>query len=369
MRQFIVAKKRSLEDFLDRHHNVILPLILVGGFVGDTLTLNQVDQVFDNMVLLAHILIVATSITLLFGRSSALGKRFRVSDRESTISAIMLFSFGGLFSGFTIFYSKSGSLISSWPFILALLLLMLATEVRKTYYKNALLQISIFYVAIFSYLIFLVPVLLRKMGPAVYIFSGLVSLLVIFLYTLLLGKVDRRRLRDNRQKLIIRIVSIFLAFNLLYFTNIIPPIPLSLKFRAVYHDFSSIQGIEYKGLYEQPPALMFWKKRSGVFHWKSGEDVYVYSQIYAPVYLNVDIYHVWEYFDPVNTRWVETNQVRIPITGGRAEGYRGFSKKSAVFPGSWRVKVTTERGQEIGEIRFRIKEGVPTRRLTEEVFR
>ena len=119
---YISSKKRNLEEFIERNRRFIMPTVLLGGFIVDTLTLQQVDRVFDNVVLLTHLFIVSTCIILLFTKNTPWGARFRIVDKDSIINAIMLFSFGGLFSGFTIFYSKSGSLISSWPFILFMLL-------------------------------------------------------------------------------------------------------------------------------------------------------------------------------------------------------------------------------------------------------
>lgn len=347
----------------------MLPAVIAVGFIIDTLTLGQVDRVFDNVVLVAHLVIVGTCIALLFSADSRIGRKLRINNKDSIISAVMLFSFGGLFSGFTVFYAKSGSLISSWPFILALIALMLGTEIKKKYFKSMLLQISLFYVVLFSYLIFSLPVLVRAMGPGIYMISGFVSLFVMFLYLMLLSKLNTASFSANRVKILVRVFSIFLVFNFLYFTNIIPPIPLSLKFRAVYHDFYRIQAVEYHGSYEEPPAWEFWRKRSKVFHRADNEPVYVYTEVYAPVNLDVDVYHVWEYFDPGKTRWVETSTIKIPVTGGRTDGFRGFSEKRSVWPGSWRVKVTTSRGQTVGEIRFKIQSAEEKPTLVPEVFK
>ncbi len=352
---YISSKKRSLEEFIERNRRFIMPTVLLGGFGVDTLTLQQVDRVFDNVVLLSHLLIVSVCIILLFTKNTAWGARFRIVDKDSIINAIMLFSFGGLFSGFTIFYSKSGSLISSWPFILFMLVVMLGTEIKKNYFQELIRQISIYYIAVFSYLIFSIPVLVSRMGAAIYLLSGVVSLLFIFFFIFVLSRVNRRDLLANKKKILIRIFSIFAIFNILYFLNIIPPIPLSLKFRAVYHDFERVQAVEYKGYYEKAPMLEFWHKRDNVFHRRDGEPVYVYTEVYAPVKLSTEIYHKWEYFDTERTRWVPSTQVLIPITGGRAEGFRGYSQKTNIDPGTWRVKVTTARGQTLGQITFRVK--------------
>lgn len=369
MRHYFSDKKKRVEDFLRDNRAYALPTILVAGFIIDTLTLRQIDRLFDNIVLLTHMVVVATTIALLFARSTRLGRRLRVSERRSTISALMLFSFGGLFSGFVVFYSRSGSLISSWPFILGMLALMLGTEIKKAYYENAVLQVSIFYIALFSYLIFSVPVIVKDMGPHIYLVSGILSLVLIFLYIRLLFLLDPERTLTNRKRLSTRIFIIFGVFNILYFTNIIPPIPLSLQFAGVYHDFSRIQAVEYRGWYEPVPTWQFWAERSRVFQRRGDEPVFVFTEVYAPVRLSVDIYHQWEYFDSERTRWVPSTRVKIPITGGRADGFRGFSYKSNIEPGAWRVKVTTERGQTVGQIMFRVVPAKDAVELEEEMFR
>ncbi len=366
----IASKKRKLDQFLKRNALYVTPVMLLGGFFVHTITFDRVDRIFEHAVLVFYLLVVAGCLMVLVSKDTRWGQRFSLGTRESLVTAVMLFSFGSLFSGFLIFYAKSGSLISSWPFILVLLILMLGPEFKKQFYTQKLvLQISIFYIAIFSYLIFSVPVVVRHMGPLIYVISGLVSLVVIILFIRLLRSIHRPVIVAHRKKLLIRIGAIFLAFNVLYFTNIIPPIPLSLTFRAVYHDFSRIQGLQYTGAYEPTPKFEFWRMRDSVFHRFNNEPVYVYSQIYAPVNLSVDIYHQWEYFDPQKTRWIDEGRIKIPITGGRADGYRGYSEKLNVWPGAWRVKIITARGQTVGEIRFTIKNATSRPETITEVFK
>jgi hypothetical protein len=368
MKQFFEAQKKKLDVFLKEYYSITVVTFLVVGFIIHTITFDRVDRVFEHVVLGTHFFIVAITTALLFARGGQLDRRWKITERESILTAIMVFSFGSLFSGFLIFYAKSGSLISSWPFVLVMFVLMIAPEFGKNYFKKMLLQISIFYVAIFSYLIFLVPVIVRKIGPEMYLISGGLSLLVIAIYLRILRRINRKNFIENRNKIIFRIISIFAVFNLLYFTNIIPPIPLSLKASGVYHNFSKTSEYGYRGFYEPASELAFWKTESVTFHRVGSEPVYVFSAIYAPINLNTDIYHRWEYFDPEKTRWVEETNIKIPITGGRIEGYRGFSEKTNLKVGSWRVRITTERNQTIGQILFKIKESSKTPRVIEEDF-
>ena len=150
----------------------------------------------------------------------------------------MVFSFGALFSGFIIFYTRSGSLLTSWPFILAMLLLMLGTEFRKKYFEKLRLQIVIFYLAIISWMTFFIPVVFKKMGDDIFLLSTFASLIVIGLFFILLKKINPLKFNLNKKKLVHSVTLILLVFNLFYFLNIIPPIPLSLKYQAVYYEVS-----------------------------------------------------------------------------------------------------------------------------------
>jgi hypothetical protein len=76
------------------------------------------------------------------------------------------------------------------------------------------------------------------------------------------------------------------------------------------------------------------------------------TAIYAPAGLRQPVEHVWRRDGRI------INVVRLtPVQGGRREGFRTFSRKIA-FPsdsvGRWSVDVTTESGQLIGRLRFRV---------------
>jgi len=79
-----------------------------------------------------------------------------------------------------------------------------------------------------------------------------------------------------------------------------------------------------------------------------------YTAIYAPAGLRQPVEHVWRREGRI------INVVRLtPVEGGRQEGYRTFSRKTA-FPtdsvGRWTVDVMTASGQLIGRLRFRVVE-------------
>lgn len=339
-----------------KYARYIMPAAVLVGFLLDTITLNRIDQVFDNAILITHLVIVGALIAVLFAKDTAFGKRFRIAEREHTFNTILAFSFGALFSGFIIFYTRSGSLSASWPFLLILLALMLGTEVKKEYYQERIFQISFFFLAIFCYLIFFLPVVFANVGVRMFLLSGIASLVCIGLFLLFLKKIDPQKHKEHIVKIRTRIITVFLIFNILYFTNIIPPVPLSLKFKGAYHSIVVLSENNYQGTYEPTSPLNFLRKRSRTIHRIPGEGVFVFASVFAPTRLQTSIYHSWQYYDKENVRWVKSDRIQIPISGGREDGFRGFSMKENLWEGKWRVVIENERGQRLGQIRFKIKE-------------
>lgn len=332
--------KKKYEVFLS-------PVILLVGFVGDNLTLTRIDQLFDNVLLSLHTLIVGVAIWILYNRE----KEWKIHRYTKWVNNVMLFSFGGLFSGFFVFYLRSASLSSSWPFIFLLLGLMLATEFRRHYYSGLYARVLLYYVAVLSYFIFLVPVILGEMGVGVFMLSSVVSLLYISILVYAFYASNREKFKDIFNVIWKGVVGIVFLFNFLYLTNIIPPVPLSIKHSGVYQEIVK-DGGGYVASYEKTKWYQIFRKRSRNLFWESGEDIYVFSAVFAPTKLSTDIYHAWE--RKKNGRWVRTDRVMIPISGGRGEGYRGYSMKENLSLGKWRVIVETERGQKLGKINFRL---------------
>jgi len=367
---YMVARHKieKIKIFSEKYKIYIMPAVLLGGFFIDFLTLRRVDGVFDNIILASHLLLSGIAVTLLFSKDTKIGSILRIEKYASRIEYVMLFSFGALFSGSIIFYSKSASLSSSWPFFLLLLILMLGTEFQKKYFQRLLFQINFYYIALFSYLIVLIPVFKKDMGPDIFLVSGMLSLVCISLLFFILFTLDQKKLRKYLKKMIFGVLSIFVLFNFLYFTNIIPPIPLSLKFSGVYHSVYRVSSANYVGMYEPGESILFWKKRSNTVHRESGGSVYVFSAVFAPTKLDTKIYHQWQYFDRVEKKWKDSSKIELEVSGGRQDGFRGYSLKRSLENGKWRVVVETERGQKLGQIKFNIVSQTSSLDLKEELL-
>ena len=147
------------------------------------------------------------------------------------------------------------------------------------------------------------------------------------------------------------IFSTFLAVNILYFANLIPPVPLALKFGGIYHHVTHTSA-GYVVKYVPPPWFRFWRKWDDPFYFSSGESVYCYTAVFAPGGVRVPVYHVWSH--KISRGWVRPDRIGFPISGGRDGGYRGYTVKSGISPGEWRVEVQTERDQTLGRLDFTV---------------
>ncbi|PIR82698.1 hypothetical protein COU20_00765 [Candidatus Kaiserbacteria bacterium CG10_big_fil_rev_8_21_14_0_10_59_10] len=348
------ARYRRARELFLRYERRISSISLVTGFILDNIMFSRIQVETAALALTGHIAIVALGIVLINMQERQGWSGWLYQKTRPILPPIVQFSFGGLFSGFFIFYSRSGSLAASWPLLLLLIGLLIGNEFFRQRYVRMAFQTSIFYIALFLYAVFVLPLLIRDMGTAVFLASGLASLGVALAFLYILSHLAPLRYGASRTITLVSIAGIFIGMNVLYFTNIMPPIPLSLRDAGVYHDVVRI-GSEYRVTYEEKP----WHRRylqTPVYNRAPGEAVYVWTAIFAPAGLTANIVHEWQLYDEASERWMTTNTVAFPIHGGRDEGYRGYSLKSNATAGKWRVNVKTARGAIIGRVSFRIVE-------------
>lgn len=338
-----------VREFFERNERHISTLFLVGGFIFDTLTLRRIDVLWDNALIILYLMLTAVGIVVLHLHRGEILRHRLIGLIHDYIPLAMQFAFGGLFSVFSVFYFRSASWATSWPFLLILFGLLIGNEFFREYYEQLAFQVSIFFVALFSYLVFAIPILVGQMGTLVFLASGVCALLAILLFINVLAKALPNRVEKSRRALLISVGVFYTLITTLYFTNTIPPVPLSLKEAGVYHAVSrSVTGYDLVG--EMRPWYTFLKKET--IHILPGSPVFLYSAVFAPTRLATDIVHEWQYKDVITGKWISVAQVPFAINGGRDGGYRGYSFKTSLSAGKWRVNVETSRGQVIGRVTF-----------------
>ena len=345
-------KDKVPKDSFARVRRHWLSLAFVFGFIVDNITLNSVEQLFDNLVLLSYVVISMASILALY--TAAAGKFPEEWNAPVRHYAPLLvqFAFGGLLSGMLIFYGRSGAWTESWPFLIIIVAVIAGNELIKDRSSRFLYNTTIFFVGLFSYVVLIIPVITGIMGPWIFLASGFLALLIMYGFIRMLAFVIPNFLALHMKTLVFTIGTIFAVFNFLYFANIIPPIPLSLKDVGIYHSVVRFGNGEYQLKYEQGRWWQVFKVSDKTFHPLPDGNIFCFASVFTPTRLHTDIYHTWEYYDPVAREWIEHSRLSYPISGGRDNGYRGYTLIENYRDGTWRCSVETERGQVLGRETF-----------------
>ncbi len=358
------ALKRIPITHLKRHW---LTVSFFLGFIIDNITLNRVDQVFDNLVLASYVLLAMGSLLMLYAATAGkLPERYEPYARAWAPLATQ-FAFGGLLSGILIFYGRSGSWFASWPFLVLIIAVIAGNELLSRRAQRLLFNVGLLFVGLFLYVVLLVPVLTGKMGAWIFLFSGILALFIMWGFIRALARIVPNFLRANMRLVVFTIGGLFAAMNFLYFTNIIPPIPLSLTALGIYHNVERIEGGSYALTYEKGAWYQVFKDSDTTYHYQTGDTVYCFASVFAPTRLSTEIYHRWEYYVPADNEWRTHGRFSYHIDGGRDGGFRGFTLVEHIRPGRWRCTVETARKQILGREVFEIVEGAPERGLVTEL--
>jgi hypothetical protein len=339
-----------IKSFFLKYERYVSPVTVVGGFIFDNLMLRRIDVFFSNAILVSYLIISALSILLLNIRQT----KYETSHSETfhfILIFMMQFCLGGLFSASFLFYSRSGTIIASWPFLLLLFGYIIGNEILRKNYLRLSFQIAVFFTALFSYLIFFIPIILGKMGDSIFILSGITSLIITGLFIYALSWFAPQRTKKSAPIVVLLLIGIFALINSLYFTSLIPPIPLAMKNAGIYRSIIKLPDGTYHAFGEKQKWFSLFKK-DPVIHMVPGQPLYALSSIFAPTNLKTEVIHIWRYYDESDKAWTTANTVKLPILGGREGGYRTYSIKENLFPGKWRVEVATPRGQLIGRLSF-----------------
>ena len=339
---------------------------LILGFIFDATFFRRVDLPFENLLIILHFVAGLFAIIVLHVRPVWYDAHPFLQRIRIFLPFVMQFAIGGLFGKFLIFYSKSGALIRSWPFLLMLIILFVGNESFRGRYEKLNFRLAIFFTALFSYCIFFVPVLTKDISDKSFLLSGFISFIVMVITVRLLHHfVDTINLQE-RMNVYGIILGVYIVFNIMYFTNIIPPIPLALKEAGVYHSITR----NPDGNYEVTREVPLWRDLFSLYdlyHWVPGTPIYFYSAIFSPTELNTNIIHEWQMYEAHTHLWRTAQRVELPIVGGRDGGYRTYSLRSTMEPGFWRVNIETPRGQLIGRIGFQVEESSSTPSLQTSV--
>ena len=145
----------------------------------------------------------------------------------------------------------------------------------------------------------------------------------------------------------------FIMYTNLYGLGLVPPVPLSLKYIGIYHKVEKVNG-EYLLSYHRP-SWKFWQNGAQTFLAKPNDSIIAFATVFSPVSIKDQIMLNW-YFDDPKQGWVKWDSIPLSISGGRAEGFRGYGVKKNYQVGDWKVIISTSDQREIGRISFTVEE-------------
>jgi MFS family permease len=355
MRAFDTKAFDPAISWAKKHERKISALSLAGGFAFDSATFGRIDHALTQAVFIVYLLVAGISIAVLHVLESRPDGR-KPSDKTRTILvAVTQFALGCLLSGFCVFYIRSASITSSWPFLLAMAAIFIGNEYMRRYHARLVFSALLFFFAIYSYAILLVPLVVDRMGRIPFLISGAVAVLIFVSYMQALAALGHERYRGARMQVFAGMALITIFLNTVYFLRVLPPLPLVLTEAGVYHEVKHV-GESYVAAEEDEPAE--WQALFGthaIMHVQKGARLYLYSAVFSPRDLNPRLVHDWQWLDP-KQGWVSQQRVSFPIQGGREDGFRYFTYKTAPRPGQWQVNILTADGRSVGRVRFAVEE-------------
>lgn len=341
--------------FLRKHQKYAPVIFFIGGFIWDSLTLGRIDRLYDRTILSTYMVLLSLSIYMFNVADDGKWRDTFFEKYEEYLPLAIQFFLGALCSAFVIYFFRSVSISKTLSFFVILVILLFGNELLKQRISNKYLQFSAYFFVNFTFCTFFIPVLIKQMSTFIFIISGLVSLgttmgLIIYIYAV--SPSTRKEIHEG--KTLGLVAGIYLLINTFYYFNLIPPVPLALETGIVAHSVEKANG-NYVVTYQQAEWYKIWRENSYTYSQNPGTNVFVYTSIFAPTDLQKEVSHRWKWKNPETEEWQIADNISYEITGGRDQGYRGFTYKSNVKEGLWEVDVITKEGLVLGIINFEIE--------------
>lgn len=342
---------RRMSDFYQKHQKHAVVLFFIGGLLLDILLLERIDSMAVVGQHALYIFIVGFLLT------------FEVIDTQNKLQLprflqkiwpfrdeAVHFLLGALLSAFAIFYFLSASLLNTFIFFAVLVFLLVANELEGFRKIGLSIRFVMFTVCLCSFFGYLIPIFWGSVGAFPFVVSLILSGVVLHFICLFLQK----RLGDSdflRSHIARPAQSVLIVFLTLYIFQLIPPVPLSLKKIGIYHAVTKTsEGYE---LSHEQPWWKFWRSGDQHFVAQAGDRIYCFFSLFSPTGFQDQVKVRWMYRGP--NGWSGSDAIPVKITGGRDQGFRGFTFKENYQDGDWQVRVETEDGREIGRLNFSVK--------------
>lgn len=343
---------KRLGAFIKRYERHLSTAFFIAGFVGDIIAFTLLD---------VSVVSVLFAVYIILGALAILGSHYLFSNQEALpnvrvfltvgLPLFVQYILGSTLSGALIFYTKSSVLTVSWPFILLLAVVFFGNELLRNYREHLAFQSILFFFGFYIYLIFELPLLIKALGLWVFALTSGIAIVLYLGFLVLLYKVGTERFLSSVKNIALSSIAIVILVSSAYVTGLIPPIPLALKEGDIVHKVEKVSG---GYVLTDEPRRVWWEFWNTDVHVYKGEPLYAYSAVYAPISFETSIVHRWEHYDERKGKWIEKSRLAFSVSGGRKEGYRGYSIRQNPEEGRWRVYIETPGGQVLGKLTFTV---------------
>lgn len=341
-------------------------IFFVGGFVWDALTIGRHVAPLD-LAIFAGYLLSAAVILYVIGRPAQVAEVVTGPPQQGTQKYLeklsqlftlcfqklhaphlpyflLQFLFGNLFSALFILYFKSASHWLAWITSLFLAILLVANEFLESEYKRFTLSWALFGLCAMLLFNFALPFLLGSIHAVWFYLSTLLgAALAYWLYK-----------KTPHHFGSIKPVGVIAGVLMLAYTaDMIPPVPLVKREVAMAYALTKV-GSDYQLTQQTSPWWVFWRKTSNDLQLNANQPVYCFSSVFAPTDLKAKLYHRWQHYDK-KLGWQTQSHIGFSLSGGRYNGFRGYTYKSNLAEGDWRVSVETENEKTITVQKFSVR--------------
>ncbi|OGR91579.1 MAG: hypothetical protein A2V88_12510 [Elusimicrobia bacterium RBG_16_66_12] len=339
---------RRVTEFYHKHEPVCTVALFVAGFLFDTLAVGRIDKLHNIIHQATYLSLCAffTSLELreLYGQFTPPARLKSAWRYHIGATHFML---GTLLNIYTLFYFKSASMGASFVFLALLAGLLAVNELKPFENSGVILRMTLFSLCLVSYFTYLVPTLVGSIGilPFLGTLAASTACMALLAWRLKGRLPDPER--TLKRHLIMPYAAVALGFAALYFLKIIPPVPLSLSSIGVYHDVRR-EGDKF-ALTMTRSRWRFWQRGDQTFASRPGDKIHCFISVFSPTHFKERLQVRWQFKDP-EEGWQDADVIPLDITGGRDEGWRGYTIKAKHKPGRWRVRVETSDRRELGRI-------------------
>lgn len=344
---------KRVHRFAEQYERFIMPGALLVGVAFDFVTFRTLRIESAIALLIVHLLVALTLMMYMHVSDEYLfDRKARALAYARMVAPFVLqISLGALLGASFIFYWFSGALSVSWPVLGIVAVLMVSNETFRHAFQDPRVQWSVYTFTLISMGMLMLPFWTGRLGWEMYALANVLALTTVAVVVAVLYRFVRH-IRHRIASTIMGVVLVAVVMGALYVGNVIPPIPLSVREAGVYHQLYRDRG-NYVVLSERTTFARKFLPRQRV-HVAPSERLYVFSAVFAPTDIRTRIVHEWQSYDEREHAWVTQSRSSFAVTGGRQNGYRGYSYSDHVSPGKWRVNIQTERGSTLGRLRFRV---------------